>query len=185
MNLEEQKEVSKRLETLKLVAEYTFAVDLSKLELTFDLRGRSAGMAVGRGGLDPMLRIRLNQEAYDIDPDRMLTQTLPHELAHIVCYAMMYQGRLDRKAAVGHGKSWKTICVELGGKPDRCHTMALTPARKPTKQKRHVYKLDSGTMIELTTVRHNKVQRGKVKGYEIGHRRELLVANHYTGVSHV
>ena len=90
--------------------------------ILFDLRGKTAGTAARDGS-----RIRINADLLARYPNEMTTQTVPHEVAHIVAHAVF--GHRIRP----HGREWKSIMGFFGCKADRCHTMETVPARK-TKQ---------------------------------------------------
>jgi len=75
----------------------------------FDLRGMAAGIAGSK-------RIRLNPTFLQNHPEDMLEQTIPHEVAHLLCDVMYPRER------IGHGYRWKRVmreCFKLN--PDRCH----------------------------------------------------------------
>lgn len=96
------------------------------------------------------MEIRLNLEAYYLDPQDMLKDTIPHEVAHLVCMMFPQHGK-------GHDRGWQYICRTLGGSGRRCHDLQLTPARKTRMFK---YTLPSGATVVLKSVRHLKIQRG-------------------------
>lgn len=87
-----------------------------------------------------------------ITVNKQLTQeqisdiVLPHEMAHIMCYAM---GWLDEN----HGRRWVKYCRLLGGDGSRLHSFKLR-----SKCKEFEYSLPSGKKAVITSVRHNRVQ---------------------------
>ena len=137
-----QKRVSDVLE----MAHETYSIgDLQHTEIRFDLKGRSAGQAVIRGS---RLILRFNQEAIEKDWNGMFNDTIPHEIAHLVCFKRPELGR-------NHNKGWKRVCESLGGASDRCHSIELTPAKRTT---RFLYVLEDGTEVKLTKGKHLKVR---------------------------
>lgn len=119
-----------------------------KINILFDLRGRAAGQA-GRRSLNYYIRFNrdmMMNEAWD----HLLNDTVPHELAHIICFA----DGSDR----AHGYFWKRTCQLLGGSGDRCHSEAVTYAKGNT----YVYTTSTGHSISISEQRHRKVQAGKV-----------------------
>ena len=140
-----------------------FDIDLQPI-VRFDLKGTCTGRAERLGSQD---YIRINPEAVDKDLDYILNNTVPHEVAHLVCYVKFPRER-------GHGKYWKSVCTKLGYEnPSRCHNIDLTPTRKTRKW---LYVLDCGEEVILKTNRHKKVLNGVV--YKVGGIK-LLSAKHF------
>lgn len=119
-----------------------------QINIRFDLRGRAAGMA-GSKGWDFYMRFNRDMMMND-SWDHILNDTVPHELAHIICFA----NGSDR----GHGLWWKRTCQMLGGSGERCHKEQVTYAKGNT----YVYTTSTGHTITLSEIRHRKVQRGMV-----------------------
>jgi SprT protein len=134
-------------------AEELFDVNLSDVELKVNIKGTCAGEAIKWP--DDRLTLRLNIEACKKFPEYITANTIPHEVAHLVCMLRPTLGK-------GHDAGWKSVCVELGGDPSRTHTLELTPARKT---RRFLYQ-NEGHTVELSIIRHNKLQKGKVTGYK-------------------
>ena len=80
--------------------------------------------------------------------DHLINDTVPHELAHIICMA----NQLDR----GHGYLWAMTCRELGGNGERCHTEAVTYAKGNT----YVYTTSTGKTYNVSQVKHRRIQGG-------------------------
>lgn len=133
----------------QLIATYEAAHPGQKVpdcEIRFDLRGRAAGQA-GRRGWNYFMRFNrdmmMNQSW-----DNLLNDTVPHELAHVICFA----NGSDR----GHGLFWKRTCRELGGTGERCHSEAVTYAKGRT----YVYTTSTGRTINMSETKHRKIQQG-------------------------
>lgn len=139
--------------------------------LTFDLRGTIAGQSVGTD------LIRLNMGFVAKESDDMLSQTVPHEVAHawLKCmrdpshvasyqYASGYadQFSVRRTRRQPHGPTFMSYLRFLGGEATRCHKYDVSQVR--TKQQhRWAWKCVScGKVFQLSTCRHNKALRGKV-----------------------
>lgn len=120
-----------------------------KVTLKLDLRGKCAGRA-GASRTKGTGLIRLNIEAYRLDPKDMLEDTIPHEIAHIVA-GWTGLGR-------GHDAGWRRIAIRLGSTGKRCHSLELTPARKT---RRFAYQATCGTTVEVGPRRHSSIQLGK------------------------
>lgn len=120
---------------------------LPKIQVRFDLRGRSAGVAGQRGG---QYYMRFNKDMMlNQGWDHLITDTVPHELAHIICFA----NGSDR----GHGVFWKRTCIELGGNGERCHKEEVTYANGNT----YVYTTSTGRTINLSVTKHRRIQQGQ------------------------
>lgn len=79
------------------------------INVFFDLTGKTSGRAVVADG-KRMIRVNLttavnNSESY-------LSQTVPHEVAHIIDF--------DETGKMNHGDNWKRIMIRLGKSPIRC-----------------------------------------------------------------
>lgn len=99
-----------------------FNIDLSPANVTIEnnIRGNVAGQAWDkRRG---KYRLRFNLEAIEKHNEEMTKDTIPHEVAHLVCYARPELGN-------GHDAGWKRVCRRLGGDDSRTHDMLLTPVR--------------------------------------------------------
>ena len=79
--------------------------------------------------------------------DAFLAQTVPHEVAHVVCLQVYPDAR-------GHGREWQRIMRVVMGRPAaRCH--------RYTSGAEHSYRCGcEGREVYLSTVRHNRVRRG-------------------------
>ena len=62
------------------------------------------------------------------NPAMMLSETVPHELAHIIT------DRLYGKTKQVHGKEWKSIALALYGKNDTYHGFTTLAAQKRSKK---------------------------------------------------
>jgi predicted SprT family Zn-dependent metalloprotease len=130
---------------------------LPNIEIRYDLKGRAAGQAGRRAGV---YFVRFNKEAMQVNWEHMVQETIPHEIAHIVAFAMPQLG------ATGHNSQWRAISQTLGCKGARCHTMKLTPAKR-RDIKRFVYEMD-GKEFLVGPKHHNLIQRhGKLAGIRL------------------
>jgi predicted SprT family Zn-dependent metalloprotease len=113
--------VLSKIKELVARAEATYDIKLPLLDIRFDLKGRAAGMAVQRGGQYAMrfnATMMLN-EAWD----HIINNTVPHELAHIIC---MYAPRYGK----GHDSGWKRVCASLGGNARGATMRSPSPAER-------------------------------------------------------
>lgn len=152
MLLEQRKaQVIAKVKLLTEKAEKMFDIKLPQLAIQFDLRGRAAGMACREHCAgEYYYSVRFNVDMLTNDAwDHVYNNTVPHELAHIVCMAYPKFGR-------NHDSGWKRVCAMLGGNAQRCHSEQVTYA----KGKTYAYKATCGTVVNMSQVRHNKIQKG-------------------------
>lgn len=114
----------------------------------YDLEGTTAGQAwIGQNRIRLNLDLLLNPK-YQHD---MLTQTLPHEVAHLVTYGIW------GSSVKPHGRQWAYIMNVLGKPAKRCHQYEVETARKHARP--YAYECACSTHM-LTTNRHNKILSG-------------------------
>ena len=139
-------QVQARIQTLKTQWQTQTGQTLPDIQVRFDLRGRVAGWAGSRGGRYFM---RFNTDMMqNTGWDHVLNNTVPHELAHVICFV---QGTDS-----GHGSTWARTCRALGGNGERCHSEAVTYAKGQT----YVYTTSTGRTIHLSSIKHGKIQQG-------------------------
>ncbi|WP_395342674.1 SprT family zinc-dependent metalloprotease [Ningiella sp. W23] len=142
--------------SLQAIAQKSLLLWMSKLnttdlslksapEILMNQRGRIAGAALlGKN------QIKLNAKLFQQNTEYFKEQVIPHELAHLAVYE--HFGRVRP-----HGKQWRFVMQDLFGlKADVKHQLDLNKAGI----KQFSYKCACGT-VELSTVRHNRVVRGK------------------------
>ena len=154
-------EVNSKLTSLATRANAIFGIELPHITVKFDLRGRSAGQAIRRGG---EFSVRFNRDMMLNESwDHIINETVPHELAHIVCFVNPNLGR-------NHDAGWNRVCRLLGGSGERCHKEVVTYAKGNT----YIYTTSTGHTVSLSAIRHRKVQRG---GYYICRERGRIDRN--------
>jgi SprT protein len=151
MNIE-QAIVDEVEKVLKVAREKFPSYDAPAPEIKFYTKGRAAGKATSG------ILVSFNTAIFAQDPERFIRETVPHEIAHIVCFYL----RIDR----GHGKAWKRVCLALGGNGERLYKAECANGEKikfdgisrTTKRYQHI--ATCGRQIMLTSVRHNRIMRG-------------------------
>ena len=119
--------------------------------ISFDLSGRAAGMyRVSRWRQE----IRYNPYIFGKYFNDNLANTVPHEVAHYLADEL-FGARNIRP----HGTEWQAIMYKLGAEPAvTCrYDLSGIPQRR---QRRFDYSC-ACTTYAISTVRHNRVQRGK------------------------
>ena len=120
--------------------------------IRFDLRGKSAGQfrRTGRGGL----LIRYNLLLLERHPQEFLSQTVPHEAAHLVVF-----NRFGSRVAP-HGREWRAVMAAFGARPDRCHNFSVEDLQ--TRQLRRYHYRCAYRAHHLTSIRHTRILSGQV-----------------------
>jgi SprT protein len=129
-----------------------YNIKLPAALIDFSLRGRCAGQAcVDRKGTT---RLRINLQLLDENFDDFLTQTIPHEVAHLV---VNWQARKKRLKPRPHGTEWQAVMLNCFGlEPKRCHSYQTTPARVVPRP--FLYTCNCREHL-LTSIMHNKIGR--------------------------
>lgn len=120
---EEIKAISDKINETVIFAKKKWPVLANWETPTFsvNLKGTSAGRA--HFGAN---HIKINPILFRENSESMLKVTCVHEIAHLVAFHV-YKDR-------GHGKFWKHVMVQLGLKPDRCHSYDVANARVRSKK---------------------------------------------------
>lgn len=138
--------LERRIRECLQLAETYFNRSFSEPTINFQLKGVKAGVAYLERN-----EIRFNPTMLTENPDEFIKQVVPHELAHLLCYQLFGQVR-------PHGKEWSTIMTEVFHlSAEIYHQFSTANSRKT-----FIYHCQCQTH-ELSTVRHNKIQRGKVQ----------------------
>ena len=128
-----------------------FNIDLPYTDIRYDLSGRAAGMVVFPRTGNPTFRY--NRLLLEQNRETFLSQTLPHEVAHLVAYVL--HGRSIRP----HGKEWKTVMEFFGADAVRCHNFSLEN-NSIKKLSRFTYACNC-RRHQLTSIRHNRILKGQ------------------------
>jgi SprT protein len=130
-----------------------FGHTFAEIPVTFDLRGRAAGMYRVRGG---QRVIRYNPDIFARYYSDNLANTVPHEVAHYIT-DMLYGLRRVRP----HGAEWRAVMTAFGAEPAvSCrYDLDGIPVRR---QRRFVYQC-ACTTHSLSTVRHKRIQGGRAR----------------------
>jgi SprT protein len=146
---ERMKAVEDKIAAVKAIVKQRYNMDLSDLIVRYDLKGRTAGWAIG------YRTIRLNATAIFGDEAHfrdMVDDTIPHEIAHIVCHRNPSLGRK-------HDAGWASVCRALGGTGKRTHDMTTIEfARGRT----YIYTSSTGKEYGVSERRHRSIQIGGV-----------------------
>lgn len=141
-------------------AKELYNLDLSMVSIRFDLKGAAAGMACARGSMftGRTYYMRFNRDMMQREAfDHVLNNTVPHEVAHIVCFMNPLLGR-------NHDAGWERVCRALGGSGATRHQEDVVYGKGRTFE----YTTTAGHKVRLSEQRHNGVQRGGALSYRGG-----------------
>lgn len=125
-----------------------YGLDLSRVAIRFDLKGRAAGQA-SRRGFQYAIRFNhdmLHREAFD----HVLNNTAPHEVAHIVCFMNPQLGR-------NHDRGWERVCRQLGGTGATRHNEDVIHGKGTTYE----YTTSTGKTVRVGDKHHKIIQAGR------------------------
>lgn len=145
---------------------YNLPADL-ELAVSFKLRGRARGKAIGRYAgteIDPTTleinvvrtyEVRFNAANVENSVEDMINVVVPHEVAHAICY-------INPKLGNDHDAGWQRVCKKLGGTGAAFHTNAVIYGTGKTYE----FTTTTGFKMRLSEARFKKVMTGTV--YSIG-----------------
>lgn len=143
-----QQQIIDRCKAIFAKAEELYALDMSKVGISFDLRGRAAGMACRRAGANYYMRFNadmLKREAFN----HIINDTVPHEIGHIVCF-------MNPRLGNNHDAGWARVCRTLGGTGTRCHSEEVVYGKGVTYE----YTTTNGHKVRVSQTMHNRILKG-------------------------
>lgn len=170
-------------------AQELYGLDLSKVEVLFTLRSlRRTGNAQSftRNG-ETVYRVFYHPVAMNANCHSYVNTTVPHELAHIVCFMDPSLGNNE-----SHDAGWKSVCLALGGDGlahVACPVISNALRRRAFEKhkarglgKLFLYRLPSGLEIHMTPMRHKRILHGT--NYRARETSELITKEHFVNVVH-
>lgn len=141
--------------TYQLPEDITFVLKFqTKLQLfTEHKKGRNSRHAVGLAHFDRqagVATVTLNRDAIKQNPQNMLEDTVPHEIAHIVCMVAPHNGH-------GHNQGWQEVCKRLGGSGKHHYEYGDYDMRI-RKRRKYLYDVPGKGVVMLSDVRHKRLQ---------------------------
>lgn len=128
-------------------AKLIFNIELPDVEIKLNLNGVNAGLACKKNN---KYSVHFNSDMIHNDSlMNIIKDTIPHELAHIIC--------MVTKWGKNHDNTWKNVCKKLGGTGNRIHNEKFSYAHG-----NYEYQLSTGEKICLSKIRHNRIQNGSM-----------------------
>lgn len=150
-----ERSVREKTNDIISLSENIFKIKLPNMVVTFNLVGGSVGQAYRTNGI---YGIRFNKYMlHNGSLEFMLSDTVPHEVSHIICFANPSMGS-------GHNSGWAGVCLAIGGTAEPRHTEAYVYARGKTYE----YITCKGRSVRVTQRVHNDVQSGQAYSYNLG-----------------
>lgn len=146
-------EVLARTEDFIRQAEIIFGRRFERVPVLFDLKGRSAGMfrIFGRERV-----IRYNPWIFAKYYEENLRDTVPHEVAHFIVHEVY-----PRRGTKPHGRQWRDLMSRFGA--DAGVTFDRDLDGVPQRSQRSHRYFCGCQVHEVSTTRHNRVQRRRVR----------------------
>lgn len=127
-----------------------YGIKLPDANIDFSLRGRCAGQA--KVDIIGETSLRINQQLLAENREDFLTNTIPHEVAHLV---VNWQSGKNRQRPRPHGPEWRSVMRNCFGlEPRRCHNYQTSPARIVPRA--FLYSCNCREH-HLTSIMHNKI----------------------------
>ena len=152
-------EITSKTRAVLARAEQLYGVSINPV-IAFNLTGRVAGWASCK--INPVTRVtsghrlRFNRDLITGNHfEDMRDNTVPHEVAHLVCDVRPDLGR-------NHDAGWRRVCIALGGNGRTRHDSDVVV------RGRWDYLTDRGHKVSLTTRYHTYVQSGGVLTFKRG-----------------
>lgn len=177
------KELRSRIEFVVLdcldKAQKRFGIEKVKAipQIRYETKGRAAGLACWNHGKP---YININPILLNENVEQMVTQTVPHEVAHIVVFEMYGDSALrtgwgKRRTVAPHGYEWQQVMRVFGLNPDRCHNMDVSSIKKLKKSYvEYVYKCSCKQHI-VSSIVNKRITNGKnYRCRECGNRLEYV-----------
>lgn len=124
-------------------------LDLSMIDVCFDLKGRASGMFVVRHHRQ---YIRYNEIIFSEYFEDNLCNTVGHEVAHYVVHS-----KYGIRSVKPHGNEWKKVMALFKLKPEV--TSSYNVSELPLHRQNNFSYSCICTTHQLSTTRHNRVQR--------------------------
>ncbi|WP_078751004.1 SprT family zinc-dependent metalloprotease [Enterovibrio nigricans] len=135
--------ITQRVSECIAIANQQLGCDMPVPAIRFDIRGKTAGMALLQRWV-----LRFNPVLLEENSDAFFREVVPHEVAHLIVFARF--GKVKP-----HGKEWQAVMLRVFGiQPQTTHSFDVSSVEGKT----FTYQCACDHM-QLSVRRHNKVQR--------------------------
>jgi len=132
-----------------------FQQDIEIPTIKYTKRGKCSGCVTYVGD---NASFNFNMTLLRENTEKFIAQTVAHEVSHY-CVWLFYGHLYSKGRRIIHGREWEKVMVFFGASPNRCHGFNTDNCtRKQLKQ--FTYKCNC-TTHKLTSIRHNKIIKGK------------------------
>lgn len=173
IHTEQQQQVILEVDRYRQLANHHYQRYFEPIEVVFNLRGRTAGMYKIKvvGGIS-YRQIRFNPWLFAKYEEDSWGNTIPHEVAHYIADCLYGFSNIKP-----HGREWQEIMNDFGAEPlvRANYDLRGIPTRKVN---RYAYRCACRT-VDLSSYRHQKVQRGLQQYICRDCRHSLQLEKHY------
>jgi SprT protein len=155
INTQQQRQVIARTDHYLVMAADILQLDIDGIAVSFDLKGRAAGMYCVRQGNK---WIRYNPYIFAKYFDDNLRHTVPHEVAHYVIDQVYGQQHVRP-----HGEEWQALMRSMCVEPRRTCNYDLQGV--PLRQQNYHNYVCACASHQLTRRRHNRIVRDGIRYY--------------------
>ena len=142
-----------RVDACFVQAEARLGRSFPRPQIHCNMRGRAAGSARLQ-----TWELRFNPALYEANQQAFLAEVVPHEVAHLLVYALWGEGR-GKSRVLPHGRQWQSVMREVFAlAPNTTHSFDLAVLAQRT----HAYAC-ACQQHQLSVRRHNKVVRGEAR----------------------
>jgi SprT protein len=143
-----------RVEHFMKLASVIYARDFPMPVVYFDVKGGFAGKAKSSENI-----ISFNAVLLAENEKHFMEDTIPHEIAHVLCYAIHGWIRSAQGGISHHGTEWKAIMRALGCVPSRCHDLDVSNVKRKMRSFSY-FCPDCKACFTLSAIRHNRAVKG-------------------------
>jgi SprT protein len=151
LNEEKLKETQRKIKEVVDKLNQKFDFKMPYPCFAFDVTGTTAGLAKSA-----TMSVHFNTKLALNQWSDFLENTVPHEVCHIAVWYWTRFFGAGRQPP--HGARWKSMMRLVGCVPKRTHDYDVSEVKKKTKK--YVYHCGCVKPIEVSSIIHNKIQKG-------------------------
>lgn len=141
-----QQEIIQQIDHFKTIAEKELGIKLPKISVDFDLHdSETMGYAC-----DTTITLNLNHKCHK-DNNQLLNDTIPHEVAHVVC-------NIYPQFGCDHDEGWKNVCKLFGIMGNATIVEINDRGTHGSRKKGFVYTNTLGKQVAVSKKMHLRIQ---------------------------